>query len=220
MLWKWGTKLCPHTSAVHTGISDNFVSAIRMCCPSGMCVESYVHAQNPFHNWLCQIESNHYLSSCSKKSSSSPASSFYWEKGQACWMHSGLWECAIWNPSWKGHGQVGTSGQAVLGSQGLEGHRQSTCTKQRALAWHWNSRWSCGLGPSLHFHFYTFNGETNTFQHALPFVYSALPTPHVFMGYTATEGVQRSSNVTSWKTFHLTFKRSQRNGKDLLISNS
>lgn len=150
-----------------------------MCCPSGMCVEMYVHVQNPFHNWLCQIKSNHCLSFGSKKSNPFPASSFYWEKGQACWMHSGLRECAISNPSWKRHSKVGTSmqGQAVLGSRGLEGQRQSTWTKQRALSWHWNSRGSCGLGLSLHFHFQTSNGETNTFQHTLPFIYSALPTP-------------------------------------------
>lgn len=168
-------------------------------------------------NWI----QSSYLSSCSKKSSSAPASSFPWEKGQACWRHRGLWECAISNPSWKGHGQVGTSlrGQAGLGSWGLEGHRQSSGTKQTALARHWNSRWSCGLELSLLFHFSTFNGETNTFQHALPFIYS-LPTPHVFVGYTATEGLLRSANLTSWKTFHLTFKRSQRKGKDPYISNS
>lgn len=124
-------------------------------------------------------------------------------------------------PGW--HIRARTGG---AGSWRLEGQRKNMGTKLRALAWHWKSRRRFSLGLSLHLHFYTFNGETKqtpSSKHChslLPFIYSTLPTPHVFTGYTATEGLQRSSNVTSWKTLDLTFKRSQRKGKDPYISNS
>lgn len=161
------------------------------------------------------------LPSALKKAALLLTALFYWESGQGCWMHSGLWECAISSPSWEGQSQAGTAGQgrAVLGSRGRGGQRQSGAPSRELQIDTENCRWSSGLGLSLHFYFYTSNGETNTLQRALPFIYSTLPSPHVFMGYTATEGLQRSSNVTSWKTFHLTFKRRQRKGKDPFISN-
>ena len=139
------------------------------------------------------------------KSNTSLASSFYWEKGQACWMHRGLQEHDFSNHSQKGHGQVGMLVKGRAMPWNMDKKRRGrvhspefwldTTTADEALSW-----------TKPPFPFSNLYGWAKHLLSCIIIHLLRLTHSPIFIGYKVIKGLQGSSNVTSWKTFHLNFQ--------------